>query len=52
MENVLKSVVLLGLVGGIVFLSSHNLSGWGWLVFLFVLTLITTGGANGEINED
>lgn len=52
MENVLKSVVLLGLVGGIVFLSSHNLSGWGWLVFLFVLTLITTGDVNNEIKED
>jgi hypothetical protein len=52
MENVLKSVVLLGLIGGIVFLSSHNLSGWGWLVFLFVLTLITTWDVNNEIKED
>ena len=39
MENVLKHLVLLGLIGGIVYLASNNLSGWGWLVFLFILTL-------------
>lgn len=39
MENILKHLVLLGLIGGIVYLASNNLSGWGWLVFLFILTL-------------
>lgn len=41
MENVLKHLVLLGLIGGIVYLASNNLSGWGWLVFLFILTLFS-----------
>jgi hypothetical protein len=39
MENLLKHFVLLGLVGGIVYLASNDFSGWGWLVFLFILTL-------------
>lgn len=39
MESILKNLVLLGLIGGIIFLASNNLNGWGWLVFLFVLTL-------------
>lgn len=51
MENNLKYIVLLGLVFGIVFLSAHNLSGWGWLVFLFILTLITTE-KNKQIEDD
>jgi hypothetical protein len=39
MESLLKHLVLLGLIGGIVYLASNNLNGWGWLVFLFILTL-------------
>ncbi len=41
MDSVLKNIVLLGLVCGIVYLSSNNLNGWGWLIFLFILTLFT-----------
>jgi hypothetical protein len=41
MREVFKNLVLLGLVGGIVFLISSDLNGWGWLVFLFVLTLMS-----------
>jgi len=41
MNNPLKYVVLLGVLSGIIYLISNQLPGWGWLIFLFVLTLIT-----------
>jgi len=41
MDKLLKNLVLLGLIGGIVFLSANNLNGWGWLIFLFILTLFS-----------
>jgi hypothetical protein len=41
MKEVFKNLVLLGLVAGIVFLISSDLNGWGWLVFFFVLTLMS-----------
>jgi MFS-type transporter involved in bile tolerance (Atg22 family) len=44
MKEIFKNLVLLGLISGIVFLISSNLNGWGWLVLLYILTLI--------LNED
>jgi hypothetical protein len=44
MKEIFKNLVLLGLIAGIVFLISSNLNGWGWLVLLYILTLI--------LNED
>jgi hypothetical protein len=41
MNNSLKYIVLLVLIWGIIHLISNELPGWGWLIFLFVLTLIT-----------
>lgn len=29
----------IALVFGIVFLAYHNIDGWGWLIFAFILTL-------------
>ena len=52
MEKLQKNIVLLGIIGGIVFLLSHNLSGWGWLVFLFILTLLTTEDGGVKTKED
>lgn len=53
MESLLKHLVLLGLIIGIVYLSSNNLSGWGWLVFLFILTLFTMENkTTNKNNED
>jgi hypothetical protein len=44
MKEIFKNLLLLGLIAGIVFLISSNLNGWGWLVLLYILTLI--------LNED
>jgi len=41
MNNSLKYIVLLVLIWGIIHLISNELPGWGWLIFLFILTLIT-----------
>jgi uncharacterized membrane protein HdeD (DUF308 family) len=51
MNSILKSVVLLGIIAGIVYLASNDLPGWGWLVFLFVLTLVTNEDSNQNKNE-
>ena len=48
MESLLKHLVLLGLIGGIVYLASNNLNGWGWLVFLFILTLFSMEGRTSD----
>ena len=53
MESLLKNLVLLGLIGGIVYLASNDLNGWGWLIFLFILTSSTDSSkeSNNEIQE-
>ena len=39
MNILLKESVRLALVAGIVYLMSNQLDGWGWLIFLFILTM-------------
>lgn len=39
MNLILKESVKLALVGGMVYLMANQLNGWGWLIFLFILTM-------------